>query len=216
MEEKKMSRKKVEQPEGNYFDKYNSSNVIIKKMMEGFFNAYNELINEVILQKESKAIKSVLEAGCGEGEVTNYLYKKIKGAKIEAFDVSTKVIEIAKELSKDCEIHFEVGSIYDIRVKEKYELVVCSEVLEHLENPEKALEQLRDATKEYIICSVPREPIWRILNMMRGKYWRHLGNTPGHINHWSKRKFLSFLKKNGCKIVDVKTPLPWTVVLVKI
>lgn len=211
-----MSNKKVEQPEGNYFDKYNSSNILIKKMMMGFFDAYNELLTEVRLKRGEAGVKTILEAGCGEGEVTNYLYQKIDGVRINAFDVSEKVIKRARERSKDCDIQFEVGSIYDIPVEQKYDLVVCSEVLEHLEEPEKALEQLKNATTEYIICSVPREPIWRILNMARGKYWKDMGNTPGHINHWSRKSFLSFLEKNGCEIVDVRNPLPWTVVLLKI
>lgn len=202
----------MKQPEGNYFDKYNSSNIIIKKLMNGFFEAYGEVINEV---REKNGIDTVLEAGCGEGEVTNFLHYQIPGS-ITAFDVSEKVINQAKEHYQNCDVTFKVGSIYEIPVNEKYDLVVCSEVLEHLENPELALEQLKKAGKEYIICSVPREPIWRILNMLRGKYWKDLGNTPGHINHWSKRSFITFLKENGCEIVNVKNPMPWTVVLVRV
>ena len=38
-----------------------------------------------------------------------------------------------------------------------------------------------------LLVSVPREPLWRGLNMARGAYMRDLGNTPGHVNHWSKR-----------------------------
>jgi 2-polyprenyl-3-methyl-5-hydroxy-6-metoxy-1,4-benzoquinol methylase len=127
-----------------------------------------------------------------------------------------KVVSYAREHYGDSNIDFFVGSIYDIPKKEKYDLVVCSEVLEHLEKPEDALEQLKKVGKKYVICSVPREPIWRILNMARGKYWKDLGNTPGHINHWSQRSFIKFLKKNGCKVLDVKSPLPWTVVLIEI
>lgn len=206
---------KREQPEGNYFDKYNSENIIIKKIMMNFFQAYDELLSEVKLLRK-RDIKTLLEAGCGEGEVTNYLCRHMRGGGIFAFDISEKVIKTAKEHSRCSDIYFDVGNIYDIPIKQKYDLVVCSEVLEHLEEPDKALNQLKKATTEYVICSVPREPIWRILNMARGKYWKDFGNTPGHINHWSRKSFLSFLKKNGCKIVDVKNPLPWTVVLLRI
>lgn len=207
-----VSKKGVIQPEGNFFDKYNSSNILVRKIMKGFFRAYDELIGEC----SYRGGVTILEAGCGEGEVTNFLYKKMKGAKIDAFDVSDKVIELAKERFKDSKINFQVGSIYNIVVKEKYDLVVCSEVLEHLEEPEKALEQIKNAASEYLILSVPREPIWCVLNMVRGKYLKNLGNTPGHINHWSRKKFLSFLKRNECNIIAVKNPLPWTVVLIKL
>jgi len=59
---------------------------------------------------------------------------------------------------------------------------------------------------------VPREPIWRILNMARGKYWRALGNTPGHLQHWSRSGILGLLAEHF-EIVEVRTPLPWTMVL---
>ncbi|MCD7726162.1 MAG: class I SAM-dependent methyltransferase [Clostridiales bacterium] len=204
-------KNKVKQPEGNYFDKYNSNNLVVKKMMAGFFGAYEDILNKIDIIGEDG---NILEAGCGEGEVTDFIYHQIRGANIEAFDISEKVISIAKKRCEHTDISFRVGSIYNIGSR-KYDLVICSEVLEHLEYPEKALEQLKNCTNKYIICSVPREPIWRILNMVRGKYIRELGNTPGHINHWSRKSFLNFLQKNGCEIVDVKNPLPWTVVLLK-
>ncbi len=48
----------------------------------------------------------------------------------------------------------------------------------------------RAARSRHLLVSVPREPLWRALNMARGAYWRELGNTPGHLNHWSRRSFV--------------------------
>lgn len=93
--------------------------------------------------------------------------------------------------------------------------MICSEVMEHLEYPEKALDMLKSVSSEYILLSVPNEPIWRILNVCRGKYLRQLGNTPGHIQHWSTKQFCRMLCENGCDIIAVKRPFPWTMVLVK-
>jgi len=59
---------------------------------------------------------------------------------------------------------------------------------------------------------VPREPIWRALNLARGKYVRDLGNTPGHLGHWSRRGFLELLG-GRLEVVAVRTPLPWTMAL---
>lgn len=203
-----MDRKnKVVQPEGNYYDKYNTTNPIAKLLMKNFFIALEDLLNEV------GNVNSVLEAGCGEGNVTNFLRQKLsKECTIDAFDVSQKVILEAKSQFKG--INFSQGSIYNI-CSGQYDLVVCSEVLEHLEYPEKALKQLKNVTERYIILSVPREPIWRILNMLRGKYIRNLGNTVGHIQHWSLRSFTEFLEGNGMKILKVRKPLPWTMLLVQ-
>lgn len=201
----------IEQPSGNYYDKYHSNNIIVQKMMSGFFSAYNQLLTPICSDG-----CTILEAGCGEGEVTNYLYKNIKHAQIDAFDISDEVIETAQQRTGNTPIHFSVNSIYDFPTDKKYDLVVCSEVLEHLEYPEKALARIKSVSNGYMICSVPREPIWRILNIARGKYIKAFGNTPGHINHWSKRSFIAFLRNNDCKVIGIRSPLPWTVVLIKI
>ena len=100
--------------------------------------------------------------------------------------------------------------------KEVYDLVVCSEVLEHLEEPEQALKQIKQLATDdgYILLSVPNEPVWRICNMARGKYWRDFGNTPGHIQHWSKKSFCEMLVQNNLKIRGIKSPFPWIMVLI--
>jgi hypothetical protein len=62
---------------------------------------------------------------------------------------------------------------------------------------------------------VPREPVWRMTNMARGAYLRDLGNTPGHLNHWSKRSFVSLLSRYGT-VEHVRSPFPWTMLLVSV
>lgn len=94
-------------------------------------------------------------------------------------------------------------------------MVMCLEVMEHLEDPEKALRQLVKVSSDYFIVSVPREPVWRFLNMVRGKYWKHWGNTPGHLNHWSSGKIKKMISKHA-RVVAIYKPLPWTILLCKI
>ena len=67
----------------------------------------------------------------------------------------------------------------------------------------------------HVLVSVPREPLWRMLNMLRGAYVRQLGNTPGHVNHWSKPAFCDFANKHG-QIAAVRSPFPWTMLLVRV
>lgn len=64
------------------------------------------------------------------------------------------------------------------------------------------------------IVSVPREPMWRILNVARGPYLRDPGNTPGHVQHWSTRHCLEILQRK-VDVISVRTPLPWTLALCK-
>lgn len=201
-----MNKSSMPQPEGNFFDKYHSKNPIIKWIMKNFFKELDHLLNR------AGDVCHILEAGCGEGEVTRYLSVKYGSeCHIDAFDISEKVIEDARR--KYPHIHFSTGNIYEIAPKEKYDLVLCCEVLEHLDIPEKALSEIKEVSDGYMIVSVPREPIWSFLNVLRGKYWREFGNTPGHIQHWSSGGFARFLKENGMEIIQISNPLPWTMVL---
>ena len=73
----------------------------------------------------------------------------------------------------------------------------------------------RACAKRWLLVSVPREPLWRGLNMARGAYWKDLGNTPGHLNHWSKRSFVALLSRHG-EVVEARSPFPWTMLLVRL
>lgn len=97
--------------------------------------------------------------------------------------------------------------------KESVDLILCSEVLEHLDEPEKTLNQICNA--KYFLASVPNEPIWSILNMCRGKYLRDFGNTPGHVQKWSTSKFERMLSKHFTVLHTWKC-LPWSICLCEI
>jgi len=89
---------------------------------------------------------------------------------------------------------------------------VGAEVLEHLEDPRVALREIQRTAAGYVLLSVPREPVWRAMNLARFAYWRDLGNTPGHLQHWSSGAFVNLVRA-FFEILEVRRPLPWTVVL---
>ena len=108
---------------------------------------------------------------------------------------------------------FEAKSIYDLETgRDDADLVVCCEVLEHLEQPEVALQALQRIEFRHLIVSVPKEPLWCALNLARGKYIADWGNTPGHIQHWSKTGFIRMVSKYF-DVLEVRSPLPWTMLL---
>ena len=92
-------------------------------------------------------------------------------------------------------------------------MVFLLEVLEHLDYPEIALEELKRISKRYLILGVPREPLWRFLNMCRFKYLKDFGNTPGHLNHWSKKSIIKLIEKKFGKVISVESVIPWTIIL---
>jgi 2-polyprenyl-3-methyl-5-hydroxy-6-metoxy-1,4-benzoquinol methylase len=192
----------AESPAGNVYNKYETRNPIARWLMAGFDRSMFELLEEL------GPVSTILEVGCGEGFVARKLADRFSDAEILATDVSREVIEEARSHHPD--LRFEVCSAYDLgSLGRQFDLVVAAEVLEHLEDPGRALRSIGGAAREWIFLSVPREPLWRVLNLARGKYVRDLGNTPGHVQHWSAGGFIEFLggtlevKKQG-------SPLPWT------
>lgn len=166
-----------------------------------------------VLLAEIKKInpKSVLDAGCGEGITLNKIKEAKIGSQLSGFDFSDKAIQIGKKLFP--KLNLKQGDIYKIDAPDNsYDVVICSEVLEHLEKPEDALKELVRVSKKYVILSVPQEPLFMIGNLIRGKNVKRLGNDIEHIQHWSNRKFVQFVSK----YMDVKsniTPLPWTLIV---
>ncbi|AEH87078.1 Methyltransferase type 11 [Mesorhizobium opportunistum WSM2075] len=189
---------------GNTYDKYGTRNPIARRVVAGFDGALSNLVTKV-------SPATIHEVGCGEG----YWVMRWLGQAIDArgTDFSTQVIGMAKEdadgrgMDPD---RFEVRSIYEVMPeRDSADLVVCCEVMEHLEEPQKALQALQRIARSDLILSVPREPLWRMLNLARGKYVSALGNTPGHLQHWSQRGFVSLVSQ-FFEVVEVLSPLPWT------
>lgn len=194
---------------GNAYDKYGARNPIVRWIMKGFDGALSDLVNKA-------NPGTIHEVGCGEGYwVLSWNRQEIKA---RGTDFSEKVICMARENAQSQGISpnvFEARSIYNIESeRDDADLVVCCEVLEHLEDPEAGLAALQRVATSYIVLSVPREPTWCALNLVRGKYIRSLGNTPGHIQHWSKAGFVKLVNRYF-EVVEVKTPLPWTMVLAR-
>jgi len=101
------------------------------------------------------------------------------------------------------------------RSDNEFDSILLLEVLEHLEDPAAALREIFRVARHSVVVSVPNEPLWRILNFMRGKYWSDWGNTPGHINHWSRAEFISLISQFG-EIISVHSPKPWTIIHAKV
>jgi hypothetical protein len=71
---------------------------------------------------------------------------------------------------------------------------------------------LKRVSKKFVLLTVPNEPHFTIQRFLRGKNMRKWGDHPEHINHWSTKKFRTFVSQH-LRIWDVKKPLPWTMVL---
>ena len=192
---------------GERTQKYISKNIISKYLIANFFYSVNELV------KLSNS-NSIHEVGCGEGHIISNILEDEYS--ILGSDISQECLDIAKRmLPRSHNIELRNQNIYDLnKDKHSADLVICCEVLEHLDDPKKAMEALLSITNKNLILSVPREPLWRILNILRLTHLKNAGNTPGHLNHWSKRSFVAFIS-DYMDVVSIKSPLPWTLLLCK-
>ncbi|HEU4663606.1 MAG TPA: methyltransferase domain-containing protein [Dokdonella sp.] len=191
---------------GNYYDKYGTANPIARRLMRGFLDAFDALVADV-------PVANALEIGCGEGELSIRLAKR--GFRVRGCDISAKIVEEARRRASAAGVEaiFWPQSIESIDAKaEAAPLIVCCEVLEHVDDPVRAVDVLAGLARPYLLASVPREPLWRALNVARGRYLGAFGNTPGHVNHWGRAGFLQLVARRF-DIVRVRSPLPWTMVL---
>ncbi len=184
------------------FEKHTSKNPLKKFFISNFFNI-------LLAQIRNLKIQSVLDVGCGEGFTLNKLKENKIGKIYEGIDYSKEAIDLGKKAYPD--LHISQGNIYNLKYKDNsFDLVICSEVLEHLEDPQKALKELSRVSKKYILLSVPNEPWFYIFNYTQ---W---GKDIGHINKWTSLGFKKFIQqKSSAKILSLKTPFPWTVILLK-
>lgn len=195
------------QPAGNYYDKYGTRNPIARALMRNFLGSFEELL------AQCTDARTALEVGCGEGELS--IRVALAGKQVRGFDIAAEVIPEAHRRSAAAGVSLDLrtDSIFNLDpALDSADLVVCCEVMEHLEDPQLALEKLHSVCRQRLIVSVPREPIWRVLNLARGKYIAELGNTPGHLQHWSKHGFIKLLQTRF-DVQQVRSPLPWTMAL---
>ncbi|TDD75986.1 class I SAM-dependent methyltransferase [Flavobacterium caseinilyticum] len=188
----------------NFSGKYEDTNFISKFLVKNYFKSVEKLLNKIT------TINSAHEIGCGEGRSTMKLNKLITN--LTASEYVENLLPLAQKNNPNLTIFQE--SIYELNYENnRIDLVFLLEVLEHLDYPELALAELKRVSKKYLILGVPREPLWRFLNMCRFKYLKDFGNTPGHLNHWSKKSIIKLIEKEYGRVVAIESPLPWTIIL---
>jgi ubiquinone/menaquinone biosynthesis C-methylase UbiE len=197
-----------EVPTGNTFDKYGSTNPVVKRLMNGFETNLEELFSKA-------APTSILDVGCGEGVLTEQWADQINGGRIVGVDLDDEKLkaEWAKRQRPNLEyVTVEAGNLP--YADGEFDLATAIEVLEHVPDPEHTVAEMARCASGHLLVSVPREPLWRVVNFCRGKYVKDLGNTPGHINHWSKASFIKMLSQHG-DVTEARSPFPWTMLLVR-
>ena len=197
-------------PTGNTFDKYGSTNPVVRRLMDGFEGTLEQLFTQA-------APSSILDIGCGEAVLTAQWADRIAPGQVVGLDLDDP--KLTAEWAQRQRPNLELKPL-DVTgglpyADNSFDLVCATEVLEHVPGPEQVVAEMARVTSGHLLVSVPHEPLWRILNVARGAYVKDLGNTPGHINHWSKRRFVSMLAAHG-EVIEARSPFPWTMLLVRV
>ncbi len=195
---------------GNTYDKYGSTNPVVRRLMAGFEAALADLF-------AAAQPKSLLDVGCGEGVLTHQWATQL-GAdrRVVGIDLEDATLQAEWEQRRAPNLEYRVMRAENLPFADgEFDVASAIEVLEHVPDPEHTVAEMARVASGHLLVSVPREPVWRLTNMARGAYLRDLGNTPGHLNHWSKASFVKLLSRHG-DVVEARSPFPWTMLLVRV
>ena len=195
-------------PTGNTFDQYGSTNPVVRRLMSGFQRTLDDLFAQA-------APESVLDIGCGEGVLTEQWAVRLGDGRVVGTDLQDPKLEAEWAIRRRRNLRFAAMPVESLTfADDEFDLVAATEVLEHVDHPEAAVAEMARVARRWLLVSVPHEPLWRGLNIARGAYLRELGNTPGHLNHWTRAGFVRMLAAHG-QVVQTRSPFPWTMLLVR-
>ena len=194
---------------GNTYDKYGSTNPVVRRLMGAFERTLDELF-------EQAAPQSLLDVGCGEAVLTHKWAQRLGDRRVVGIDLDDPLLHAEWEGRQAPNLSYRVMKAENLPFADgEFDLATAIEVLEHVPDPAHTVAEMARVASGHLLVSVPREPLWRGLNLARGAYVKQLGNTPGHLNHWSKRSFVTLLSRHG-DVVEARSPFPWTMLLVRL
>lgn len=195
--------------DAQFTGKYENAGAAARWLLDRFFDGVAGLVR-ALPQPPGR----VLEVGCGAGFSTERLGRLLPSSAVLLASEYGGTLAASASL-RNPRIPVARETAYALaRPDRSFDLVFLLEVLEHLDDPPAALAELARVARGHVILSTPREPLWRALNMARGKYLPDLGNTPGHINHWSRRG-LERVVSPWFEVIDRRSPVPWTILLLR-
>ena len=198
-------RSGTDDPDREFTGKYEEAGLIGGWLLDRFYDSVRRLLRPHLHDG-----CSLLEVGCGAGFSSQRLLSWLPASgSFLGSDVGQTLLD--KAACRNPGASFVRQSVYELAAPDKsVDIIVMLEVLEHLDDPRRALAELRRVARQAVILSTPREPLWRFLNFCRGKYLLDFGNTPGHVQHWSSAGLCREVASHF-DVVGMERPVPWTV-----
>jgi 2-polyprenyl-3-methyl-5-hydroxy-6-metoxy-1,4-benzoquinol methylase len=169
------------------------------------------------LARELKPFENAraLDFGCGEaffwGQMEN---RGVEMTRLTGIDLREDALEEARRSFPQHQ--FLRQDLLTWSPEQRFDLVVASQVLEHLPDPAVFLCRLLDLTSPNgtLLLTVPREPFFMLSNLARGRDIKRFGNHPEHINLWGMRGFRKFVASHA-QVQTVRAVFPFTIILAK-
>jgi len=193
---------------GNHTHKYSARNPAIRLLTERWVANLDRVFAQVDRDRSGPLVRQALEVGCGEGVIAARMHHR--WGQVVALDLPDAGLRTDwRGVDGPRFLHANAHQLPF--ADHRFDVVVAAEVLEHLPDPAKGLEEIARVGRRHLVLSVPREPVFRGCNLAAGRYVRELGNTPGHLNHWSKRGFVRLVSQVA-EVRAVTSPFPWTTI----
>ena len=195
---------------GNHTQKYRARNPAIRWLTGRWVANLDQVFTQVTHHPPGPPGPPgrALEVGCGEGVIADKLTRRF--AEVVALDLPDAGLRA--DWRGYVGPRFLHASAHALPfADDQFDVVVAAEVLEHLPDPDQGLAEMARVGRRHLVLSVPHEPIFRGCNLAAGRYVRDLGNTPGHLNHWTRRGFVRFVSQVA-QVRAVTSPFPWTTI----
>jgi len=191
--------------ESSNYKKHTASKGIRRKLINNFNRNFLSYINIIY----DACINNVLDIGCGEGFMLKLIHERYESLELTGCDVRESALNHAKIIVPSA--YFFQNDEYQIKLDDKsFDLVICTEVLEHLKEPDKMIQEIQRVCRKFVILTVPHEPFFRLGNLVSGKYLNTFGNHHEHIQHFNIK---SFKKKCNNYFDEIKCSgiFPWVI-----
>jgi hypothetical protein len=149
-----------------------------------------------MMRKHGLRPSTVCEIGCGAGEIISRLRDALDGAQCFGYEISPQAFELCL-LKQRAGMRFVLGDL--LETEEKFDLLLCIDVFEHVPNYLSFLERLREHA-DHFIFHIPLD--LSLLSILRPARLEKVRYGVGHLHTFTQESALSVLKDTGYEIQD--------------
>lgn len=154
------------------------------------YGPFSRHVRRILLEMINRVrIDSVLDVGCGQGSFLAEIKQQQPNIKAYGVDISAVAVKLAQQ--KVPEGQFAVSNIAHSAPDFVCDLVICSEVLEHIPDDLAALQNLRRSSGRYLLVSAPQGRM------------RAFEKVVGHVRNYAPGELLAKIESSGFTILAV-------------